>query len=332
MLCVVPLLRALRAKYPYAYIALMASPFNYEVILNNRYVSKIINYDKWQILGKGINGWMNLLRFIRTLRAERFEIAIVPSTVSTSFTSDLFAYLSGAPVRIGIESLDGMENPSSFFFNVPVELDWSSDPHRHQTLRNLDVASKLGLEAQDLTIEMTFDSHESDSYNDLKQHKLDLKKLVIAYHPGAGKFPNRWEAGRFAKVANTLSNELNASTVITCGLMDDEPVFEMVKWLTVPCNLIKGKPIREVAILLSSVDLVITNDTGVMHVAGAAGVSVLSLFGPTDPEQWAPVGAHNRYIRGKDGDINSITVDEVLKNAREMLVERIGNPLHNSWP
>lgn len=319
MLCVVPLLRALREKYPNAYIALLASPVNYDVMLNNRYVNRVINYDKREFLGKGIEGLKRLWQFILHLKAESVDLSIVPSTVSTSFTSDLLAYLSGASVRIGAGSLNGVENPSAFFFNVPVYLDWRSTPTRHQTERNLDICKPFQISTQNLQLEMTLDAAELLMANQLNENKLEQNKRTIVYHIGAGKVQNRWEVSRFARVANSLAQEFNSATILTSGPMDDDPVFEMIQWLNVPYNLIKGKSIREVATILSTADLVITNDTGIMHVAGAVGVAVLSLFGPTDPRQWAPIGTRNRYIEGKGGDINSISVEEVLVNAREML-------------
>ena len=81
--------------------------------------------------------------------------------------------------------------------------------------------------------------------------------------------------------------------------MDDDAVSQMIELLTVPYGLIKGKSIREVAAILSTVDLLIANDTGIMHVAGAVGIPILSLFGPTDPKQWAPIGKTNRWLRGE---------------------------------
>jgi len=66
--------------------------------------------------------------------------------------------------------------------------------------------------------------------------------------------------------------------------------------------------------------LYITNDTGLMHVAAAVGVPVLSLFGPTDPQQWAPMGGNNRYIYGEGGDISNIPVEQVVAATMEMLI------------
>ncbi|RPH35250.1 hypothetical protein EHM92_06495, partial [bacterium] len=85
----------------------MASPVNVDVMRNNRYLDEVILYDKREFLDHGRLRPVSLLRFIRELRARRFTIAIVPATVSMSFTSDLLAYASGAHCRIGAGSLNG---------------------------------------------------------------------------------------------------------------------------------------------------------------------------------------------------------------------------------
>jgi heptosyltransferase-2 len=319
MLCVVPLLRSLRQKYPNAHLALIASPVNADVMQGNRYLDEVILFDKQTILSHGRFHPIALYKFIGALRDRKFSLAIVPSTVSVSFTSDLLAYLSGARHRIGAGNLSGTSNPSGFLFTIPMTLDWRSTPDRHQTLRNLDSAAALSLSSDDLTLEMTLSGHEETGgklyVGSLKQGR----RYAIGFHPGAGKAPNRWPADRFAILMDRLVQEFDAAAIITCGPMDSDHVKEVERHLHNSYYLLASQAIRRVASILRWLDLVVTNDTGIMHVAAAVGVPVLSLFGPTSPEQWAPPGERNRYIRGRDGDIKSISVEEVLEKARQML-------------
>jgi heptosyltransferase-2 len=231
----------------------------------------------------------------------------------------MLAYLSGAAIRIGASELDGRANPSAFFFNVPVKLDWRNDPHRAQTLRNLDIAQPLSLDAHNLSSEITLNDSEVRESREFILRLRGKGKISIGLHPGAGKVPNRWAAESFAELANILATELNASIVLTAGPMDDEPLKTVTKRLIVPYELIQNKPIRYVASIILHLNLFVTNDTGLMHVAGATGAPVLSLFGPTDPMQWAPCGTRNRYIVGREGKISSVSVREVLDTAKAML-------------
>jgi ADP-heptose:LPS heptosyltransferase len=319
MLCVVPLLRALRSHYPGARITLLASPVNVEPMQSNRYVDDVLNFDKRQFMGGEKGSLLRFPGYVCSLRRRRFDIAVVPSTVSTSFTSDLLAYLCGAPVRIGAGSIQGIPNPSSFFFTIPRDLDWRGLEGYHQVRRNMDIWPVDVSRGTDISIEITLREDEID------RGKSFLRKLshgaprVIIYHPGAGKVPNRWPADRFARLADELSGGCPAYSVITSGPMDDEPVLRMTEALHTPYEVLKNQPIREIASALRFADLLVTNDTGIMHIGAGVGTPVLSLFGPTDPGEWAPTGTRHRCIRGEGGVTANIPYEAVLKAAHEML-------------
>jgi heptosyltransferase-2 len=230
-------------------------------------------------------------------------------------------------VRIGARSIQGVPNPSAFFFTHPRDLDWRGLKDYHQVRRNMDIWPDPFSEQTDLTIEITLTEDE------LARGKPFLDKMshgasrVILYHPGAGKVPNRWPADLFARLADELSVSVPAATVITSGPMDEEPVRAMVEALHTPFEVINNQPIREVASAISFADLVVSNDTGIMHIAAAVGTPVLSLFGPTDPGEWAPTGERHRYIRGEDREIGKIPFDDVLRTANEMLRREHGGSM-----
>lgn len=318
MLCVVPFLRALRARYPGSFIALMASPVNYAVMLNLRYIDELVKFDKTEFMGKEGGSLFRFPGFVKRLRGLRCTVAVVPSTVSTSFTSDLLAWLSGARIRVGAGSMDGIDNPSGFFFTHPQTLDWRSRPDVPQVRRNMEIWPDP-LPVPDFSLEITLSEHKLIEGKSFVDTVRGAAKKVIVYHPGAGKIPNRWPAKSFAEVASELAQAEHAAVLITSGPMDREQVDAMVAGLTGDYHVVDNQPIRHVAAILRAADLVITNDTGVMHVAAGVGAPVLSLFGPTDPRQWAPIGSRHRYLRGEEGKIGNIRREDVVRNAREML-------------
>jgi lipopolysaccharide heptosyltransferase II len=319
MLCVLPLLRQLKATYPGVWISLVASPVNAGVMTNNRYLDDVILYDKSRYLKEGRLRLFGFWRFVKELRSRRYDLAVVPGTVSTSFTSDLLAYLSGAPVRVGVRSLEGRENPAGFLFNVARDLDWSGDPRRHQTLRNADIMGRMIPPPQDLHCELSLTSEELERGREWISARTGGTGKRVAFHPGAGKPPNRWPVEKFAALGKELKNSRGAQIFVTEGPMDHEVVESLDSALSDPVEHIAGKGIRDVASILSSMDLVVSNDTGVMHVAAAVGVPVVSLFGPTDPYQWAPVTPGNRWIRSVGGDISEISVGAVLAACEDLL-------------
>lgn len=314
MLCAVPFLRAVRHAAPSAHITLVAGAVNRAVMLHNRFVDEVLWFDR--------SSARAMLALVQDLRHRRFDLALVPVTVSTSFTSDLLARLSGARVRVGCGARDGVENPSAFCFNVPVRLDWRSDPGRHQALRNMDLLAGLLPITSDLSPEITLTAAEIEEGRAAVTTARGQAPCAIAFQPGAGKEPNRWPPELFARVAELLAAEYGAAVFVHEGPMDAAPVAVMRSALSIPHAVILHRPIRAVAAILAAMDLVVTNDTGIMHVAAAVGAPVLSLFGPTDPAQWAPVGPRHRHCRGKGGRIEAIGVEEVMTQARAMLGAR----------
>ena len=146
-------------------------------------------------------------------------------------------------------------------------------------------------------------------------------RWIVAFQPGAGKIPNRWPAESFGDAMTELHRHSGVRIVILKGPMDKEPVDALTKALTVPYYLSENHTIREDASIIRSADLLVSNDTGIMHVGAAVGTPVLSLFGPTNPHMWAPPGPKHRFIRSTSGVISDIAVSEVVDAARQMLPE-----------
>jgi heptosyltransferase II len=322
MLCVVPLLRALRQTLPESRISLLASPVNAEIMMGNKYLDALVVFDKKDFVGRGLFHLTKLFSFLRRLRAERYDLVLCPATVSTSFTSDFLSFSTGSPLRVGASSLNGSENPSAFLYTHAVPLDWSGSPERHQTLRNLDLLSNWSVTTSDLSLVATLNDNEMAAANTFLSSKLTPDTRVVSIHCGAGKLPNRWPAERFAEVARRLCKEQSVLYVVVEGPMDKEPVGRLLRAMEgIDVLLVKGKPIRMVACILAHSHLLMTNDTGIMHVGAAVGVPVLSIFGPTDPRQWAPIGEKHRYIKGEEGDITTVATENVLRMAIDMLRE-----------
>ncbi len=319
MLCVTPLLRTLRHRFPGAFIALLTSPVNHEVMLHHTALDNVIVFDKRKFLDNHGFHPVVFWRFVRQLRSSTFDLVLVPATVSTSVTSDLLAFFTGARVRIGAGSIDGKANPSAFFYTHERQLAWPEGIPRHQSERNLDIAEPLGLTSEDLTLNLTLTEKEKEWGRTQICDVFGGSFPTIAYHVGAGKKANRWPAERFAHIINTLGHELGVPSLLISGPMDETPVQDVVSRLTVKHYIITKQSIRAVASCLSAVDLLVSNDTGIMHVGAATGTTVLSIFGPTDPHQWAPCGPKHRYINSSSGDIEDIPTGVVLESIRRML-------------
>ncbi len=315
MLCATPLFRALHESYPKAKLTLVSGPINTQIVLNNPYLDRIIEYNNIKILKSP----SLLIKFLRELRQEKYDFAVVPATVSMSVTSDLIAFFSKSKYRIGVVNLSGKENLTGFLYNYPVTLDWKNGPLKHQTQRNIDIMGDFSLNTSDHSLIIGF-SGEEKSYGDNYFKKEHIAgKIAVGIHPGAGKLDNQWPVVRFDELIKRLIENDNCEIFMTEGPMDKLPVdYFRVKYQN-KIKFIKETNVRNLASIIRNFNLFISNDTGIMHVAAAVNIPVLSLFGATDPLQWAPQQLNNKYILGKDNNIKNISVDKVYELALKML-------------
>jgi len=315
MLCATPFFRALRERFPDSKIDLVSGLVNTQIVKNNPFIDRIIEYNNIEILKSP----SLLFRFFRELREERYDLAIVPVTVSMSVTSDLLAFFSKAKYRIGAASLSGKENLTGFLYNYPVDLNWKNDPLKHQTQRNIDIMRDFSLITTDhsLVIGLSLDEKSYGENYFQKQHVKE--KIPVGIHPGAGKVKNQWPVECFGELIDRLMEIDNCEIFVTEGPMDKIPVDYFRQKYNEKINYIFEGNVRRVASIIKNLDLFISNDTGIMHVATAVKTPVLSLFGETDPIQWAPQGKYDKYILGKESNIRNITVDKVYEAAKKML-------------
>lgn len=120
----------------------------------------------------------------------------------------------------------------------------------------------------------------------------------VALQPGATFGPaKRWSAARFGRVARDLAAGGHDVAVLG-GPKDAEPVAETIAAAGGAARDLSGSfRVGELAALLESADLLVTNDTGPMHLAAAVGTRCLAMFGSTSPEWTSPRGAGHRVVR-----------------------------------
>ncbi|MBC8490554.1 MAG: glycosyltransferase family 9 protein [Ignavibacteria bacterium] len=319
MLCAVPLFAALRNKFPDAEITLVASPINYEILYSdiNPYIDDVIVYRK--------STFKELKHFFRKLRSKKYDLGIVPSTVSLSRTSHFINYLSRAPVRVGVKSIDGKLNKTEFLLNVKSDFEWDKKK-MHQTERNLDVGRQLGIELHEMDkirTEIKLSKEEirfGEKY--IKDNFNDDGKPIIAFHPGAGKIQNRWSVDKFYKLIILLREKYNNHILITSGSIDKKITDKLknnLKAKGLRSVILDNTTIRKVAAVITKTNLYITNDTGTLHVGGYVNANVLALFGSTHGYEWAPERENVRYIQSPTDNVNDISVGMVFDEASKFL-------------
>ncbi len=169
-----------------------------------------------------------------------------------------------------------------------------------------------------------------------ESHGLD-KRPVVAINPGASHPINRWSTAQFAALADRVSNELNAAVIIVGG-GGDTPMAQEIDRLSTshPLLLTGTTTLLQLGALLEKSALLVSGDTGPMHMATAIRTPVIALFGAADPGRTGPTGSGNRILRAAGLDcvpcrsrtcsnshhmecMERITVDDVFDAVKEML-------------
>jgi heptosyltransferase II len=168
----------------------------------------------------------------------------------------------------------------------------------HAVVNYLETLAPLGIAASRLDLEMSTGPEE----------KLHIKKFIaslgnpdtplIALNPGASHAVNRWSPEAFAVLADRLAAELRARVIVTGGTGDGALAGVIAAKSKSHPFILAGKfDLLQLAALLEECDLVVSGDTGPMHMAAAVGTRVLALFGAADPARTGPVGAGHRVLQ-----------------------------------
>lgn len=318
MLCSLTLYSALKKKYPECRITLVAAKTNYEIPFFdiNPFLDKVIIFDKSSL--------KSIISFIKKLRSIKYQIGIVPSTIAVSRTSQLINLVSGAKIRVGVKSIDGKLNESHKYLNTKSNFNWKGI---HQTIRNLEIARLINCDLSEGDIDaiklQVDQSNISFAEKFVSENFPDRSRKIIAFHPGAGKIVNMWQFEKFIELIRKIFEKYNNYVLLTSGWTDESIINKItaaLNSLAIDYKVVHNLPVKNLGAILKQVDLYITNDTGTMHIAAYSDIKMISLFGPTDPDEWAPKGKNQFFIKSHSGNIDDISVTEVFE-----LVEKVLN-------
>ncbi len=160
-----------------------------------------------------------------------------------------------------------------------------------------------------------------------------LPPRFLAFHQGSGSDTKNWPADRFPALARRLlghpalgphpyllvlgpaeANEESASESVLSAPSELRPDADGPSFLVA-----RELPLRVLGAVLSQAGLYVGNDSGVSHLAAAAGAPALCLFGPTDPSLWAPIGRRVRCLRAPRARMADLTVDAAVQAGGELL-------------
>jgi heptosyltransferase-2 len=254
----------------------------------------------------GVRAWVNRLREIR---ATGYDITI-NEFHSHSWPLALTVALAGAPLRVGHVTSPGWSerfSRYSFVFNLPV----SMREDEHETERYLDLVAAIGAEKIERDQVKPF-MHLTDADRKFAQafieshnrvnHSADIQpRTILGMQPGTSPTMRwkQWPLERYRQLLERLMVEKPEAQIILFGAPNEaEMIQDLASGLGANISIAAGKTtIKQVAALIERCDLLICNDSGLMHVAVAVDTPVVAIYGPTDLNRTAPLGERHTVIR-----------------------------------
>jgi ADP-heptose:LPS heptosyltransferase len=272
---------ALRRAYPQAHITWAVGSWSRGVVEQHPALNAVLDTGEAALPVKSIGGF---LRFVRQVRAGEYDMVI--SLVRSPLMSAALL-LTGIPVRAGLDS-----NGRGFGYTHQTPVNPLE--RRHEAELYLSAAAALGLDTSECHANIPV--HESDRAS-IRQRltALGLDQPYWVVNPAGGRNPGmtldlkRWPPQHFAALIERLSPRLKATTILLGGPAD-MPILEAVAaYLPArPVMLAGGLTFGEIGALAADSVLYLGNDTGLTHLAAAAGARTAMIFGPSDPLRYAP--------------------------------------------
>jgi lipopolysaccharide heptosyltransferase II len=223
----------------------------------------------------------SLARAVRALRQQpRFDVAVL---FPNSLRAALEVWLAGVPRRVGSRG-----HSRRWLLNQIVPESPPRGPIEHQVYRYLQIARELGGSSEPQAVRLF-----------LPRGKTNGASVKIGLCPGAEYGPaKRWLPERFAEAARIIANQRPVQWILFGTASDSETGAVIASALGASCINRIGKTTLEALIAeLRECALLLTNDTGTMHLATILGVPVVALFGSTEPRLTGPLGTGHRIIR-----------------------------------
>ena len=282
VLMTTPAPRALKQSHPERHITVLASPSGAALAPHVPEIDAVIPYEApWMKLAKPTLASADLA-MRSTIESRRFDAAVIFTVYSQSpLPAALFCHLAGIPLRLA----HCRENPYQLL------TDWvrETEPEgamRHEVRRQLDLVAAVGARTGDERLSFRVGNEARlRATMKLAEAGIDPELPWIAMHPGATAPSRRYDPERFARVALELAKILHCQVAITGGASERE-LAERVRRLAGPCarSLAGALTLAEFGGLLVQAPLLVSNNTGAVHLAAAVGTPVVDLYALTNPQ------------------------------------------------
>ena len=289
---------AVRARSPHATIDLVVGSWNEQLARLIPGLDRIETLNApWLARGAASHSFGDMVKRAKGWRGRRYDVAI-------NFEGDVRSHallgLSGAARRVGFDMAGGGPMLTDRVAFNPAIHTRSNSLRLVERAFDLPTGSLESHRPEPGARRLRMPDEARERAAALLAARSRGGTPVVVVHAGGGREIKQWNLERFAEVANRLSASHGASIVLS-GSAEDRPLVDQMKSglrREVECLDLAGRvDLATLAAVLEEADLLLTGDTGPMHLAAALDVPLVAVFGPSDPARWGPVSGSARVVR-----------------------------------
>jgi lipopolysaccharide heptosyltransferase II len=276
-----PALRALRNSHPGRRLTLLTSPAGAEAASLLPEVDEVLTYRApW--MKTDTDGASNDLDFIENLRGRHFDGAVIFTVYSQNpLPAALTLYLAEVPLRLAY----CRENPYHLLTHWLREEE-PEQLQRHEVQRQLDLVASIGCLPEDERIRLELNqAHRQEARDAIDSAGIDRRRPWLIVHPGASAPSRRYRVDGFVEVVRQLAGEQELQVVLT-GSDEESSILEQIQRDAglAPRAIVKNMSLGGLAALIAEAPLLLSNNTGPVHLAAGTGTPVVDLYALTNPQ------------------------------------------------
>ncbi len=277
-----PAVAALRARYPTAAIDWLVEARWQELVELNPHISDCISVDTHALRRHPLREFPRFLRTLAALRRKRYDCVV---DLQGLYKSAVLGWLTGGPRRLGFHQRALREPGSGLFYTEHVQPPTAV----HVIESNLALVARLGVDARGLLAFVLPTLPEEETYVEEELRRRGVEAFFIL-SPGGGWQGKCWPVERYAELHDALVEARGWRGVINVGPGEEELAAEVARLTHAGQTIWFPLTPRQYVALARRAQVVVSGDTGPLHVAAAVGTPVVGLYGPTDPGRTGPFG------------------------------------------
>ncbi|HEX8038347.1 MAG TPA: glycosyltransferase family 9 protein [Chryseosolibacter sp.] len=284
MLCIIPAVRAIRKAFPHAEITLIGLPWQ-EGFRDrfSKYLDRFISFPGWPGLPEQPLNSQATVEFLLSIRSLRFDLVF--QMQGDGDITNSMCMLWNAKKVCGLRKAGGY-GPDEALFPV-------SEDGEHEILRFLKLTRAAGIPDDGSHLEFPITGEERCRYWQIAEGAGLSPNGYVCVHAGARDIRRRWSVDKFAFIASRIA--LQGYSIVLTGSQDEEDLLSRLqRQIETPVlNIVESfghLGAGELAAIIESAALLVSNDTGVSHLSAALGTRSVILFSPhSDISRWRPL-------------------------------------------